>query len=51
MIEIIAGLAIVVSYLTGLTHGRNQLRREAIKAGKARWLVDEAGEITFKWND
>ena len=51
MTEIITRLAIVVFYLTGLSHGRRQLRREAIEAGKARWIVDEAGEITFKWND
>lgn len=51
IISLIAGLlvgSIVTGYMVHAHVGR-QDRVQAVKAGIAEWVVDESGNVSFKW--
>lgn len=52
IIDAIGILTVALAFYTvGRLHGSRIFAQEAVKRDKARWLVDEAGEISFKWKD
>ena len=51
---LIAGLLFLISCVAvsgwiGKTTGRYEIKKQAIQAGVAEWIVDEEGTVEFRW--
>jgi hypothetical protein len=42
-------IALVIAHSVGRGHARDDVRREAVKAGAARYVPDPDGEAKFEW--
>lgn len=42
-------LCIAIGGWTGKTYGRYEIKKQAIQAGVAEWIVDENGTVEFRW--
>lgn len=52
VIVIITGLFVgTISYIDGYEEGIRDAHREAVKAGLAEWVPDEAGRPVFQWKE
>ena len=42
-------LCIAIGGWIGKTTGRYEIKKQAIQAGVAEWIVDEEGTVEFRW--
>ena len=40
---------VAVSGWIGATYGRNDIKKQAVQAGVAEWIVDDEGIVEFRW--
>ena len=42
-------LCIAIGGWIGKTTGRYEIKKQAVQAGVAEWIVDEEGTVEFRW--
>ena len=42
-------LCVAIGGWIGKTYGRYEIKKQAVQAGVAEWVVDEQGTVDFRW--